>query len=172
MKTRLITLIGFVLAAAFTRLIPHPWNFTAIGAMALFGGAYFESRGPSLLVPLAALFLTDLILGFHATMLYVYAAFALVGILGWTLHEKKTVLRVGAYSLVASSLFFLISNFGVWMAEPLYAKNFQGLIDCYVMAIPFFGNQIAGDLFYSAVLFGVFEYARRRVPALTASPRG
>lgn len=162
--TQLMTLVLMVLAAAFSRLVPHPWNFTAIGAMALFGGAYFPSKKQSLLIPLAALLLSDLVLGFHATMVFVYIGFAAIVLLGWTLRDHKTVARVGTLSLVTSSVFFLISNFGVWVMEGMYAPTWAGLVQCYVAAIPFFDNQIYGDLFFSALLFGGYEAVKYVAP--------
>lgn len=164
MNTRIITLILLVLGAAFSRLIPHPWNFTAIGAMALFGGAYFPSKKQSLVIPLGALLLSDLVLGFHNTMVFVYLAFALIVILGWNLREGKSTFKIGTLALVTSSLFFLISNFGVWVMGGLYAPTIQGLAQCYVAALPFFDNQILGDLFFSGVLFGSYELAKKWVP--------
>jgi hypothetical protein len=168
MKTRLITLVFLIFAAALTRLLPHPWNFTAIGAIALFGGSHFSSRWQSMLVPMVALLLTDLILGLYTGMIYTYGAFALIVILGWTLTEKASAFRIGTCSLVASTLFFVISNLGVWALDALYPRTFAGLADCYVMAIPFFGNQILGDLFYSGVIFGAYALLKRSVPALSA----
>lgn len=164
-----MTLILMVLGAAFSRLIPHPWNFTAIGAMALFGGAYFPSKKQSLLIPLAALLLSDLVLGFHNTMVFVYMAFALIVILGWNLREGKSAFKVGTFALVTSSLFFLISNFGVWVMGGMYAPTFQGLVQCYVAALPFFDNQILGDLFFSGVLFGSYELAKKWAPDFVVS---
>ncbi|WP_413294608.1 DUF6580 family putative transport protein [Bdellovibrio sp. HCB185ZH] len=162
MTTRMITLIVMVLAAAFSRMIPHPWNFTAVGAMALFGGAYFSDKRLSMALPLAALMLSDLFLGgFHSTTFFVYAAFALIVMMGWYLTEKKSVPRIGGLALVASSVFFLISNFGVWIMDGMYAPTFQGLVQCYVAAIPFFGYQVAGDLFFSAVMFGGYELVKK-----------
>ncbi|WII71420.1 hypothetical protein QJS83_13200 [Bdellovibrio sp. 22V] len=160
-KTQLITLVLMVLAAAFSRLIPHPWNFTAIGAMALFGGANFPSKKLSLILPLAALLVSDFVLGFHSTMLFVYFAFSLIVILGWNLREQKSVFRVGTFALVSSSVFFLISNLGVWLMEGFYAPTWAGLVQCYVAAIPFFDNQIYGDLFFSGILFGGYEALKR-----------
>ncbi|KHD89297.1 MAG: hypothetical protein OM95_03970 [Bdellovibrio sp. ArHS] len=162
--TQWMTLVLMVLVAAFSRLIPHPWNFTAIGAMALFGGTYFPSKKLSMVIPLAALFISDLVLGFHTTMLYVYVGFLVAVVLGWNLREQKSVVRVGTMSLVTSAVFFLISNFGVWMMEGLYAKNLTGLVSCYVAAIPFLDNQILGDLFFSAVLFGGYEAVKKFAP--------
>lgn len=164
MTTRKMILFVMVLGAAFSRLIPHPWNFTAIGAMALFGGAYFPSKKMSMIVPLAALFLSDLVLGFHETMLFVYLGFALVVMLGWNLTEQKSVTRIATLSLVSSSLFFLVSNFGVWAMGAGYAPNIHGLVECYVAGIPFFDNQIYGDLFFSGVMFGSYELLKKHAP--------
>lgn len=171
MNTRMttyMTLCLMVLGAAFSRLMPHPWNFTAIGAMALFGGSYFPSKRLSFVVPLLALLLSDLVLGFHSTMLFVYVPFALTVVTGWSLREGKSPLRIGTMALVTSSLFFLISNFGVWMTGGMYPLTGTGLVECYVAAIPFFRNQILGDLFFSGVLFGAAELLRRTAPAFFA----
>lgn len=162
---QIFALVLMVLVAAFSRLIPHPWNFTAIGAMALFGGAYFPSKKQSLFIPIAALILSDLVLGFHETMLFVYGAFLATVLIGWTLREERSVLKVGTLSLVTSSVFFLVSNFGVWIMQSMYAKTWAGLVECYVAAIPFFGNQIAGDLFFAAVLFGAYETLKKVSPS-------
>lgn len=162
--TQLMTVILMILAAAFSRLMPHPWNFTAIGAMALFGGACLPSKKQSLFIPFVALFFSDLVLGFHSTMVFVYLAFAVIVLLGWTLREQKGVLRVGTLTLAASSLFFLISNFGVWIMQNMYPMTWQGLVECYVSAIPFFDNQILGDLFFSALLFGSYEAVKKYAP--------
>lgn len=162
MTTRMITLTVMVLAAAFSRLIPHPWNFTAIGAMALFGGAYFNDRKLSMVVPMAALALSDLVLGgFHSTTFFVYAGFALIVMMGWFLTEKKSVARIGGLSLAASSVFFLVSNFGVWIMDGMYAPTAKGLVECYVAAIPFFGYQVAGDIFFCTVMFGGYELVKK-----------
>lgn len=166
---QLFTIVLMILAAAFSRLIPHPWNFTAIGAMALFGGAYLPSKKQSLLIPIAALFVSDLVLGLHSTMVFVYLAFSINVLLGWTLREQKSVFRLGTLSLVSSSLFFLISNFGVWTMQTMYPMNLQGLAECYVAAIPFFDNQIYGDLFFSGLLFGSYEAVKKYAPEFLAS---
>lgn len=168
MTTRMMTLVGLILVAAFSRLIPHPANFTAVAAMALFGGTYL-SKKQSLMVPMAALLLSDLALGFHNTMIFVYVAFALIVILGWGLKDQKSVFKVATFSLVSSSLFFVISNFGVWLMEGFYAPTWQGLVTCFVAAIPFFQNQLAGDLMFTAVMFGGFELAKRMLPQLSVS---
>lgn len=167
--TQVFTLVMMVLVAAFSRLIPHPWNFTAIGAMALFGGAMFPSKKQSLILPMAALFISDLVLGLHSTMVFVYFAFLAIVLLGWALRENRSVVRVGTFALVSSSIFFLVSNFGVWIMGGMYTPDFQGLVNCYVAAIPFFDNQIYGDLFFSGVLFGGYEVVRKFAPQVTVS---
>ncbi len=169
MNARFLGIVSLILAAAFSRLIPHPWNFTAIGAMALFGGTYVTSKRMSLLVPMAALFLSDLILGLHNTMFWVYGAFALIVMLGWTLKGQSTkVLRVGGTTLLASLIFFAVSNFGVWIMGGFYPPTVEGLISCFVAAIPFFGNQVAGDFFFVAMMFGAFEALKKVIPQMSA----
>ena len=165
------TLILMILAAAFSRLIPHPWNFTAIGAMALFGGALLPSKKQSVIIPLVALFLSDLVLGFHSTMVYVYTGFAATVVMGWSLREGKTFVRITTLSLFSSAVFFVVTNFGVWIEGGFYSQNLEGLLSCYVAAIPFFDNQILGDLFYSGVLFGGYEVLKSLVPSLSASAK-
>lgn len=159
-------ILSICLLGAFSRLIPHPWNFTAIGAMALFGGAYLANKKLSLLLPLVALFISDLIIGFHSTMLFVYGAFALAGALGWFLREERTISKLTGCSLAASMIFFAVSNFGVWAMGGLYPQTFSGLVQCYVAAIPFLDNQIYGDLFFSAVMFGSYEVIKHYFPTL------
>jgi hypothetical protein len=131
--------------------------------MALFGGAHFSKR-MSLVVPMAALFLSDLVLGLHSTMLYVYLGFAIIVVMGWNLTEKKSVARIAGLSLAASSVFFLVSNFGVWTMDGMYPQTLEGLVSCYVAAIPFFGNQVAGDLFFSGAMFGAYELLKKYSP--------
>lgn len=151
-----------VILAALSRLVPHPPNFTPIGALGLFAGAYIAMRR-YWLVPLAALLISDILIGFYhpATMLSVYLAFIICTVVGQKmLLEKRSVLRVGATTLSASVIFFILSNFGDWLSGFNYPLTWEGLITCYVMAIPFFGNTLLGDLFYVALLFGIYEAVR------------
>ncbi len=159
---------GFWAAAALvtlvcaTRLLPHPPNFAPVGAVALFGAAYFADRRAAFAVPLVAMLLSDLALGFHATMAYVYGAFALISLVGFGfLRGKATPLRTAVAAVASTAIFFLVSNFGVWAVGSYYPKNAVGLAECYVAAIPFLGNTLAGDLFYSAVLFSPAWLAQR-----------
>ncbi|GAB3381743.1 DUF6580 family putative transport protein [Lysobacter fragariae] len=171
-----------ILLAALSRLLPHPWNFSPVEAIALFGGAYFASRKWALIVPLASLLVSDVVLGlvnggtyfeYFSTPSFwiVYACIALSTVLGFGLRGKVNGTRVLGFSLAGSVLFFVVSNFGVWLTAvvvPGYPACGTGLIPCYVAAIPFFQWTVAGTLFYSAILFGGFALLRQRVPALHA----
>jgi hypothetical protein len=166
LSPRFLILCAMIAAAAFTRLIPHLPNFTAIGAMALFGGAYFANKKLAFAVPLIAMLLTDLVLGFHSTILSVYFAFALMVVIGITMIQKKKVSNIVIASLTAAVLFFLITNFAFWMTDVLYPMTAAGLAECYIAALPFFGYNLAGNLFYAGVMFGLFEFAKMKFPQL------
>jgi len=161
-------LIGstLILAAALSRLLPHPDNFTPIAAMALAGGVYLEKRF-ALIVPLAALVISDFFIGFHNTILFVYGSFVLIGFMGLWLKSHKKFSPVLGTALLSSTLFFVITNFGVWLTGGgwFYPRTWQGLIECYSMAIPFFRNTLAGDLVFTGVLFGLFELSLRSLRA-------
>jgi hypothetical protein len=156
-------LIGSILifAAALSRLLPHPDNFTPIMAIALAGGVYLDKR-VAFVVPLSALIISDLCIGFHNTILFVYGSFVLIGFIGLWLKSHKKPLPIIGSALLSSSLFFIITNFGVWLTGGgwFYPKTWQGLIECYTLAIPFFRNTVAGDLVYTGVLFGLFEFSQ------------
>lgn len=177
MNARLAVLLTLVASAALMRLLPHPPNFTPVAALALFAGAHFERRSLALLVPLVAMFLSDIALelttgwGFHSQAPAVYLAFiAVVGIGLWLQTRLRPALVLGG-ALAASTVFFVISNLGLWLTDTLYPATLEGLVACFVMAIPFFGWTVAGDLFYTAVMFGLFAAAERRLrqPALQAA---
>ena len=163
-KFWIVTLMIF--AAAFVRLIPHPPNFAPIAAMALFGGAYFNKKWAAFLVPLAALFLTDLIIGFHETMWAVYLSFALIVVLGMTMLKEKKVGNIFFASVISSVSFFIITNFGVWLSTGYYAKTGAGLAACYTAAIPFFHQTLLSDLFFVGILFGAYHLAKQKFPLL------
>lgn len=165
---RLTTLLAAIAAAAALRLLPHPPNFSPIDAMALFSGAYVGRRALAFAAPIAALLLSDLFLGFYAGMNFVYASVALIVLIGWWVSKRKTVLGIGAGALAGAASFFVITNFGMWLFSGFYPLTPAGLAACYVAAIPFFQNTVAGDLFYSALLFGGFALAEHFVPRLRA----
>jgi hypothetical protein len=166
-----------VLAAAALRLVPHPSNFSPITAMALFAGAYFSgffagawggrlSKVFALLFPLAALFLSDLILGFHDQMIPVYFAFAVVTLFGLTLQSRVTAVRVGLASVAGALIFFVITNFAIWAKSGMYEHTGAGFVKCFTLALPFLQKSLVGDLFFSAVLFGAWAFLVRLAPKL------
>jgi hypothetical protein len=146
-----------ILAAAFSRLLPHPANVAPIAAMALAGGVYLDKRF-ALIIPIAALFITDWFIGFYPILFFVYGSFIAIGFIGLWLKSHKRPLPVIGATLFSSVLFFVVTNFGVWAIGPeMYPKTWAGLVECFVAAIPFFRNTVMGDLVYTGVLFGVFE---------------
>jgi hypothetical protein len=166
--SRLAALILMIVAAASLRLVPHPPNFSPIDAMALFSGAYLGRRTIAFAVPIVALLLSDLVIGGYPGMLFQYVSVALIVLVGMTALASVTILRLIGTALFSSLLFFVISNLGVWLVSGMYAHNLGGLADCYVAAIPFFQNTVAGDLFYVALLFGGFALLQKLVPSLRA----
>jgi hypothetical protein len=153
-----------VAAAACSRLIPHPSNFTAIGAMALFSGAIFRDKRLAFLLPMAAMMVTDLALGFHASMLPVYSCFALTVGIGILIRNYLSPVTIAAGSIVSSVLFFLVTNLPFWYADiSLYPLTWAGTVASYTAALPFFGNQLSGDLIFNILLFGSYYLINKRV---------
>jgi hypothetical protein len=161
-----LILSAMVFIAAFVRLIPHPPNFAPIAAMALFGGAYFNKKWAAFIVPIIAMFITDLFLGFHATMWAVYISFVMIVGIGMLMIKQKKVTNIFLASVSSSVLFFVITNFGLWISTPYYAKTGAGLAACYTAAIPFFHHTLLGDLFFVALMFGVYELVKAKIPQL------
>jgi hypothetical protein len=167
-------LIAMIAGAVAVRLLIYfvpgalPYNFTPVEAIALFGGAYFTSRQLAFVVPLATMLIADLIIGLHPLMPVVYACIAASVVLGFGLREKVSVLRVAGYGVAGSLLFFVVMSFVEWLlGDTDYCR--AGIVDCYVAALPFLKNWLAGTLVWSAILFGGFELVRSRWPALRAS---
>ena len=167
------TLIIMILCAAATRLIPHPPNFTPLGAIAMFGGAYFASRRAAFAVPLLAMFLSNAALGLMKygykvvpLLPWVYGSFILIICLGLLLRGRKSPAKVATAALSSSVLFFVITNFGVWLGSTRYPQTPEGLLACYVAALPYFQNTLLGDAVYTTVLFGGFALAQRYCSSL------
>ncbi len=152
--------VAIILFALLLRLIPHPPNFAPIAAMALFGGAYLNKKY-ALIVPLVALFVSDIVIGFHSTMPFVYGSFILIGLIGIWLQKRKSLQFVFGSTIFSSILFFVITNFGVWSVGDLYPRTLDGLIRSYYLALPFFRNTVIGDLIFVGLFFGSFELALR-----------
>ncbi len=171
-----------VLLAAFSRLIPHPPNFAPIGAMSLFGAAYFSRKYLAFVVPIVAMWLSDLLLNnviygqyfdhfvwFYTGFYWTYGAFIVIGLIGFRLLKRLKPQNILLASIAASLVFFLVSNFGVWASGTMYPHTFSGLLTCYAAGLPFFKNTLIGDLAYSGALFGIFELIQYNVPALKKS---
>lgn len=167
-NSRLIALLSAILAAAVLRLVPHPPNFTPIGAMALFSGAYLGRRWLAFAAPLGAMLISDAVLGFYSGFWVTYLAIGLVVLIGWLALSRVSPLRVGLAAVASSITFFLVSNFGTWALSGMYPHTSAGLEACFVAAIPFFQNTLAGDLFYATMLFGGFRIAELLVPRIGA----
>ena len=161
-----LALTVLIVLAALSRILPHPYNFTPIEAMALFGGAYFANRWLSVAVPLLAMLLADFFLGFHSGMPVIYSVIFLISVLGFALRGKVSVLRVVSFGLIGATLFFVVTNFAVWAGSGMYPMTANGLLACYVAGIPFFHWQLAGVATYSVILFGGFALLRSNLPAL------
>jgi hypothetical protein len=168
-------LTAFILLAAMSRVIPHMHNFSPLGAIALFGAAHFGRRWQALLVPIAATWLSDLVInnilyaryypeftwispGFYWT----YGSYALIAMAGWGLLRKITAGRVIGAAGVSSLIFFAVSNFGCWVGSTVYPQTAGGLLTCYVAGIPFIQGTVLGDLCYSVLLFGGYHALQNR----------
>ncbi|HSU50982.1 MAG TPA: DUF6580 family putative transport protein [Segetibacter sp.] len=177
-RTLVVSAGLLVLTAAFTRVFPHAPNFTAIGAMAVFGGSVIKDKKLALLLPLAALLLSDVCLqiftetkGFYGiTQFFVYAAFLIITASA-TFMQKRSVSNILVASIGAGAIFFVLSNFGVWVSSSFYPKSLTGLGACYAAAIPFYKNDFFGNfilnsimsnVFYSALLFGAYSLMERK----------
>lgn len=164
---KFLVVTGIIIVAAALRLIPHLPNFTPLAAMALFAGTYLKRKELAFAVPVAAMLISDVFLGFHQTMIAVYASFAIIVVVGFYLRHRVKAHNVIFASLASSVIFFAITNFAVWASGSVgYPMSLAGLTQCYVAAIPFFRNALLGDLFYNTVFFGSFYLVSLRFPAL------
>ncbi len=170
-SARLVVLITIILVAAAARVIPHPPNFTPIAAMALFGGAYAPTIWQAVLVPVGAMVVSDLIIGWHPLAPVIYLSFVLIVGIGCWLRTRKSLATLVAAVGASSVSFFLVTNFAVWASGAMYPKTGAGLLAAYVAGLPFLRNTVLGDLFYSAVLFGSFAAVERYVASVREAPR-
>ncbi len=167
LHARTLVITGIILAAAGLRLAPHPMNFAPIGALALFGGAYFSSKREALAIPLLSLILGDVFTGFHQLLPVIYASFLVSVAIGFWLRRKRSAPRIGAATLAGAMQFFLVTNFALWASSiGSFPKTAGGLAACYAAGLPLFWNTLAGDAFYTTLLFGGMALAERRFPVL------
>jgi hypothetical protein len=169
-----------ILLAAFSRMIPHPFNFSPLGAIGVFGAAYFTKKWQAFLIPITATFLSDLFINnviygqynpsfvwFYEGFYWQYGSYLVITLAALLIFNNKvTAPRFLIGALSSTAIFFLITNAGCFVGNPAYPQNFSGLISCYAAGVPFLKGTLLGDLFYSGVLFGSFYLAQRRIPVL------
>jgi len=153
MNRRELLVLVFCVFAVLLRLVPHPPNFAPITSLAIFGGVMFRNKWLGMSLPLLVMFISDLFLGFYVITPWVYGSFLLISLISKQVNNKNI--------LMGSILFFIITNFGVWLLG--YPKTWEGLVLCYTLAIPFFVNSILGDLFFSYLLKYSFKYSERHI---------
>jgi len=157
--------VGLVVVGALARLLPHPPNMTPLVAVALFGGSVLP-KGLGIVVPVLAIFASDLAIGLHDVMAFTWGSASLTAMLGWWVRRRPRPGRIACAAVLGSTLFFLVANFGVWLIDMIYPRTWPGLAACYVAALPFFRNALIGDLAYTVFLFGFMRLAEVRFPTL------
>jgi len=156
---QLVVAVVLIFVAAAVRVLPHPMNFTPIGAMAIFSGSLLRNRWAAFMLPLAALFAGDLFVGLYKLMFIVYMSFAASVAIGRWLAHSRTLARIGGAVFLGALQFFVVTNFALWALGGFYPRTFAGLSTCFSNALPLFCNTLAGDIFYAAVLFGGYALA-------------
>ena len=161
MKT-IITFLFISGILALGRLIPHPPNFTPILATAIFTPYIIKDKWIAMSIPLLAMFIADIFIGFHPYMLWIYGAIGISTLLSyWSMRFNKKYMQLAIMTLVSSILFFIITNFGVWTIWDYYPKTINGLLLCYTMAIPFFQNTLLGTIIYTAIITLTIQKGRK-----------
>jgi hypothetical protein len=194
---RTLLIFTMIVLAAALRLAPHPWNFTPVGAIALFAGAMVRDRCGAFLFPLLAMFASDAIIGFNKLSPLVYASFLISVLIGRALIgprfgltaqasasprakpesepdadprvQKYALPRIGGATFLGALQFFVITNFGVWAFLNSYPRTGASLLTCYIAGVPLFWNTLAGDAVYATLLFGGFFLAERFAARLRPS---
>ena len=146
-----------------SRLIIHSWNFTPVIAIALFGGVYLKKKQLAIMLPLALFAVTDMILGFHQVMFFTWGSVVLIAGMGLWVQKNKNLTTVLGGGLASAVLFFVVTNFGVWLVSGMYPLTPAGLRTCFVLAVPFFRGTLLGTFVYGFVLFGAYEAIAARV---------
>ncbi|WP_276346706.1 DUF6580 family putative transport protein [Daejeonella sp. JGW-45] len=169
-SSRFIVLTILITLAALTRALPlvidHTWNFTAVGALAIFAGAQFNDKRLAFIMPLAAMALADLLFLRNGFSLLVYSGFIAMVACGFLIRNKVNTTNVVLASFISAAVFYLITNFSFFYPVSLYPRDLSGIIASYTAALPFFRNMLLGNLVYSAVLFGAFYLLSKRYPSL------
>ena len=179
MKKNLLLIVLFVAIIFLGRILPHPYNFTPLIAVTLLSSYSLSNKFLAIIIPLIGFLLSDLFMNnyvyagyfadftvFNSGMIWTYGAIVLVALMGSSFLNKITTGKVVLASLSGSTIFYLISNFGVWAFSPMYAKTFAGVVQCYSLALPFYGTSLMGDLVYCALLFGAYQFVFFKIPNL------
>lgn len=161
-NSRFFIVTSLILAAAVSRLIHLPGNFSPVMAIALFAGAHLSNKKDALWIPAAGMFLSDLFLGFHSLQILVYGLMLCTVVLGWQLRSVSSPARILGSSFFGSILFFAVTNLFVWLTSGMYELNLSGFIQCYALAVPFFQNSLAGDLLFTGLFFGLAYYLEKK----------
>ena len=177
MKKNLLLIVLFVAIIFLGRILPHPYNFTPLIAVTLLSSYSISNKFLAIIIPIVGFWLSDLFMNnhiyagyfadftvFNSGMIWTYGAIVLVALMGSSILNKITTGKVVLASLSGSTIFYLISNFGVWAFSPMYAKTFAGVVQCYSLALPFYGTSLMGDLVYCALLFGAYQLVFFKIP--------
>ena len=172
MKKNILLIVALIVIGILGRIIPHPPNFTPIIAIALLASHVFKNKWIVILTPLMAMWISDLVINnylyagyydslliFSSSFLWVYGPIIFIALLGTVLIKKVKMSNIALSSISGSLIFFLVSNFGVWISGTMFPKSLFGLIECYTFALPFFGNALVGDLVYCTILFTSYSLA-------------
>ncbi len=155
--------ISLILILAFARLIPHPPNFTPIIAVAIMSGYFFKNLNLSFIVLLISMLFADMFIGFYANVIFVYASLLLITYIFYKLSNKINFKNLFIYGFAGSLIFFIVSNFGVWLLgspglnDIAYEKSLSGLVECYILAIPFFGNTFLSTLIFAYPVMYIYK---------------
>ena len=182
LQTGVLSII--ILLAAFTRIIPHPPNFSPMAAIGLFGAAHFAKKWQAFFIPLIGIWVSDLVINnyvysssssnfvwFYSGFYWQYISYILIIFTGLFIFNRGISLTKTAGGMISSSgIFFLVSNFGVWAGGTMYPKNFGGLITCYAAGVPFIHNTIISDFLFTTVLFGTYYLLQVEYSSLKIKP--
>ncbi len=180
---RFTVLTALILLCTFSRIIPHMPNFSPLGAVGLFGAAYFAKKWQAYLIPILATWLSDLFINnviygefypeftwFYQGFYWQYGSYILITLVGLFVLSKINTKRIILGALSSTAIFFLVSNFGSWIGSTIYPQTFGGLLTCYAAGIPFLKGSLLGDAVYSSILFGSFAYAQHKFLILRLAP--
>ena len=182
LQTGVLSII--ILLAAFTRIMPHPPNFSPMAAIGLFGAAHFAKKWQAFFIPLIGIWVSDLVINnyvysssssnfvwFYSGFYWQYISYILIIFAGLFIFNRGISLTKMFGGMISSSgIFFLVSNFGVWAGGTMYPKNFGGLITCYAAGVPFIHNTIISDILFTTVLFGTYYLLQVEYSSLKIKP--